>query len=30
MQTLLNHVVLQVDDLTTTGDWYDRIVDIAG
>jgi catechol 2,3-dioxygenase-like lactoylglutathione lyase family enzyme len=26
--TLLNHVVLQVDDLTTIGDWYDQIVNL--
>ncbi|MEO7942382.1 MAG: VOC family protein [Marmoricola sp.] len=28
--TLLNHVVLQVDDLTAMGDWYDEIVGLAG
>ena len=28
--TLLDHVVLQVDDLTTIGDWYDQIVSLAG
>jgi catechol 2,3-dioxygenase-like lactoylglutathione lyase family enzyme len=28
--TLLDHVVLQVDDLTTIGDWYDQIVNLAG
>jgi len=28
--TLLNHVVLQVDDLTTIGAWYDQIVNLAG
>ena len=30
MQTLLNHVVLQVDDLTTVSTFYDRIVGVAG
>jgi YD repeat-containing protein len=28
--TLLEHVVLQVDDLTAVGDWYDQIVNLAG
>ena len=28
--TLLDHVVLQVDDLTAVGDWYDQIVGLAG
>ena len=28
--TLLDHVVLQVDDLTVLGDWYDQIVGLAG
>ena len=28
--TLLDHVVLQVDDLDAIGDWYDRIVGLAG
>jgi len=28
--TLLDHVVLQVDDLDATGDWYDRIVGLVG
>lgn len=28
--TLLDHVVLQVDDLNSIGDWYDQIVSLAG
>jgi hypothetical protein len=28
--TLLDHVVLQVDDLNAIGDWYDQIVSLAG
>lgn len=28
--TLLDHVVLQVDDLTTICTWYDQIVNLAG
>lgn len=28
--TLLDHVVLQVDDLTAIGDWYDEMVGLAG
>lgn len=28
--TLLDHVVLQVDDLNTVGDWYDQVVSLAG
>ena len=28
--TLLDHVVLQVDDLNTTCDWYDQVVGLAG
>ena|ERR1700712_861916 len=28
--TLLDHVVLQVDDLSAIGDWYDQIVGVAG
>lgn len=28
--TLLDHVVLQVDDLDAIGDWYDQIVGLAG
>ena len=28
--TLLDHVVLQVDDLDAIGDWYDQIVSLAG
>ena len=28
--TLLDHVVLQVDDLNAIGDWYDQIVNLAG
>jgi catechol 2,3-dioxygenase-like lactoylglutathione lyase family enzyme len=28
--TLLDHVVLQVDDLNAIGDWYDQIVSVAG
>ena len=28
--TLLDHVVLQVDDLNAIGDWYDRVVNLAG
>jgi catechol 2,3-dioxygenase-like lactoylglutathione lyase family enzyme len=28
--TLLNHVVLQVDDLNAIGDWYDQVVSLAG
>src|SRR5580698_2285118 len=28
--TLLDHVVLQVDDLSTVSDWYDHIVSLAG
>jgi hypothetical protein len=28
--TLLNHVVLQADDLKAIGDWYDQIVSLAG
>ena len=28
--TLLDHVVLQVDDLDGVGDWYDQIVSLAG
>ncbi len=28
--TLLDHVVLQVDDLDAIGDWYDQIVGVAG
>jgi catechol 2,3-dioxygenase-like lactoylglutathione lyase family enzyme len=28
--TLLDHVVLQVDDLNAIGDWYDQIVGLAG
>ena len=27
--TLLDHVVLQVDDLNAIGDWYDQIVKIG-
>jgi catechol 2,3-dioxygenase-like lactoylglutathione lyase family enzyme len=27
---LLDHVVLQVDDLTGIGTWYDQIVELAG
>jgi catechol 2,3-dioxygenase-like lactoylglutathione lyase family enzyme len=27
---LLDHVVLQVDDLTAIGDWYDQLVGLAG
>jgi catechol 2,3-dioxygenase-like lactoylglutathione lyase family enzyme len=28
--SLLDHVVLQVDDLNAVGDWYDQIVALAG
>ena len=28
--TLLDHVVVQVDDLDAIGDWYDHIVSLAG
>ena len=28
--TLLDHVVLQVDDLNAIGDWYDQVVTLAG
>jgi catechol 2,3-dioxygenase-like lactoylglutathione lyase family enzyme len=28
--TLLDHVVLQVDDLIAVGAWYDQIVSVAG
>jgi catechol 2,3-dioxygenase-like lactoylglutathione lyase family enzyme len=28
--TLLDHVVLQVDDLKAVGDWYDQFVSLAG
>ena len=28
--TLLDHVVVQVDDLNAIGDWYDRVVSLAG
>src|SRR5438309_491704 len=28
--TLLDHVVLQVDDLDAVGTWYDQIVSLAG
>ena len=28
--TLLDHVVLQVEDLNAIGDWYDQIVSLAG
>lgn len=28
--TLLDHVVLQVDDLNAIGAWYDRVVSLAG
>jgi catechol 2,3-dioxygenase-like lactoylglutathione lyase family enzyme len=28
--TLLDHAVLQVDDLSAIGDWYDQIVGLAG
>lgn len=28
--TLLDHVVLQVDDLKAIGDWYDQIAGLAG
>ena len=28
--TLLDHVVLQVDDLNAIGNWYDQIVSLAG
>ena len=28
--TLLDHVVVQVDDLKAVGDWYDQIVRLAG
>jgi catechol 2,3-dioxygenase-like lactoylglutathione lyase family enzyme len=28
--TLLDHVVLQVDDLNAIGDWYDQLVSLAG
>jgi hypothetical protein len=28
--TPLDHVVLQVDDLNTIGDWYDQVVSLAG
>jgi catechol 2,3-dioxygenase-like lactoylglutathione lyase family enzyme len=28
--TLLDHVVLQVDDLNAIGDWYDQVVGVAG
>src|ERR1700712_4218975 len=28
--TLLDHVVLQVDDLDAVGSWYDQIVSLAG
>src|SRR4051794_27707892 len=30
VMTLLDHVVLQVDDLTAIGDWYDQVVSLAG
>jgi catechol 2,3-dioxygenase-like lactoylglutathione lyase family enzyme len=28
--TLLDHAVLQVDDLEAVGDWYDQVVGLAG
>jgi catechol 2,3-dioxygenase-like lactoylglutathione lyase family enzyme len=28
--TLLDHAVLQVDDLNAIGDWYDQVVSLAG
>jgi catechol 2,3-dioxygenase-like lactoylglutathione lyase family enzyme len=28
--TLLDHVVLPVDDLNAIGDWYDQVVSVAG
>ena len=28
--TLLDHVVLQVEDLNAIGDWYDQVVSVAG
>jgi catechol-2,3-dioxygenase len=28
--TLLDHVVLQVDDLDAIGDWYDQVVSLPG
>ena len=28
--TLLNHLVLQVDDLDAIGAWYDQVVSVAG
>src|SRR5664279_5533132 len=28
--TLLDHVVIQVDDLNAIGDWYDQVVSLAG
>jgi catechol 2,3-dioxygenase-like lactoylglutathione lyase family enzyme len=28
--TLLDHVVLQVDDLNAIGDWYDQVVSLVG
>ena len=28
--TLLDHVVVQVDDLNAIGDWYDQVVGVAG
>jgi catechol 2,3-dioxygenase-like lactoylglutathione lyase family enzyme len=28
--SLLDHVVLQVDDLDAIGDWYDQVVGLAG
>src|SRR3954454_12365325 len=30
VMTLLDHVVLQVDDLDAIGDWYDQVVGLAG
>src|SRR3954451_6655176 len=30
VMTLLDHVVLQVDDLNAIGDWYDQVVGLAG
>jgi hypothetical protein len=28
--TLLDHVVVHVDDLNAIGDWYDQVVSLAG
>ena len=28
--TPLDHVVLQVDDINTVGDWYDQVVSLVG